>query len=144
MKQSVLLSYWPTLPPIARPAPWQQALSPREKQPYRATPPYFSLMIPSPFPNYKRALIYQCESMKRYKEKTKHTTFKYTSAVTTTHVQVKKVCILYRTQIEWDFKSDQNESHSCMTCKTGPAFSHNTTGLKMVVFLIILLAGHSA
>lgn len=43
MKQSVLLSYWPTLPPIARPAPWQQALSPREKQPYRATPPYFSL-----------------------------------------------------------------------------------------------------
>lgn len=59
MKQSVLLSYWPTLPPIARPAPWQQALSPREKQPYRATPPYFSLpftlMIPSPFPIYKRA-----------------------------------------------------------------------------------------
>lgn len=41
MKQSVLLSYWPTLPPIARPAPWQQALSPREKQPYRTTPPYF-------------------------------------------------------------------------------------------------------
>lgn len=57
MKQSVLLSYWPTLPPIARAAPWQQALSPREKQPYRTTPPYFSLpfslMILSPFPNYK-------------------------------------------------------------------------------------------
>lgn len=35
------------------------------------TPIFFSLMIPSPFPIYKCALIYQCESTKRYKGKTK-------------------------------------------------------------------------
>lgn len=43
MKQSVLLSDWTRLPPMGGPAPWQQALSPREKQPYPSTPPYFSL-----------------------------------------------------------------------------------------------------
>lgn len=43
MKQSVLLSDWTRLPPMGGPAPWQQALSPREKQPYPLTPPYFSL-----------------------------------------------------------------------------------------------------
>lgn len=41
MKQSALLSDWTRLPPMGGPAPWQQALSPREKQPYPSTPPYF-------------------------------------------------------------------------------------------------------
>lgn len=71
----------------------------RETAISRNTPIFFSLMIPSPFPNYKSALIYQWESTKRYKEKIKHTTLKYTSAVKTTHAQVKKVCILYGTEI---------------------------------------------
>lgn len=66
MKQSVLLSDWTGLPPMGGPAPWQQALSPREKQPYPWTPPDFS---PSPFlsrpparpiPNYKAWCIYHC------------------------------------------------------------------------------------
>lgn len=43
MKQSVLLSDWTRPPPMRGPAPWQQALSPREKQPYPSTPPYFFL-----------------------------------------------------------------------------------------------------
>lgn len=55
----------------------------------RNTPIFFSLMIPSPFPNYKHALIHQCESTKRYKEKLKHTTLEYTSAVKTTHTTQK-------------------------------------------------------
>lgn len=41
MKQSALLSDWTRLPPMGGPAPWQQALSPRENQPYPSTPPYF-------------------------------------------------------------------------------------------------------
>lgn len=62
MKQSLLLSDWTRLPPMGGPAPWQQALSPREKQPYPSTPPYFSspfLSHPSPTsPNYKARCIY--------------------------------------------------------------------------------------
>lgn len=45
MKQSLLLGDWTRLPPMGGPAPWQQALSPREKQPYPSTPPYFSLLF---------------------------------------------------------------------------------------------------
>lgn len=45
MKQSALLSDWTRLPPMGRPAPWQQALSPREKQPYPSTPPYFFSLL---------------------------------------------------------------------------------------------------
>lgn len=73
MKQSVLLSYWTTLPPMARPAPWQQALSPREKQPYPWTPPYFSLSRPPLlFPNYKACCIYHRVNTKRYRDKHTH------------------------------------------------------------------------
>ena len=39
MKQSVPLSDWTRPPPMERTAPWQQALSPREKQPYPSIPP---------------------------------------------------------------------------------------------------------
>lgn len=45
MKQSALLSDWTRLPPMGRPAPWQQALSPREKQPYPSTPPHFFSLL---------------------------------------------------------------------------------------------------
>lgn len=45
MKQSLLLSDWTRTPPMGGPAPWQQALSPREKQPYPSTPPYFSFPL---------------------------------------------------------------------------------------------------
>lgn len=45
MKQSVLLSYWPTLPPIARAAPWQQALSPRERNSHIVQHPHTFLSI---------------------------------------------------------------------------------------------------
>lgn len=64
MKQSVLLSDWTGLPPMGGPAPWQQALSPREKQPYPSTPPDFfpssflSRTPTPPFPNYKAWCIY--------------------------------------------------------------------------------------
>lgn len=47
----------------------------RETAISRYTPIFFSLMIPSPFPNYKHALFYQCESMKRYKENLKNTPY---------------------------------------------------------------------
>lgn len=53
MKQTVLLSDWTKPPPMGGPAPWQQALSPREKQPHPSTPPYFPLpfsLSPSPSP----------------------------------------------------------------------------------------------
>lgn len=49
MKQSVLLSDWPIPPPMGGPDPWQQALSPREKQPYPILHPH---IFSSPFLSY--------------------------------------------------------------------------------------------
>lgn len=81
--------------------------------------PIFFFHDPSPFPNYKHALIYQCESTKRYKEKLTHTTLKYTSAVKPTGTQPKKVCMRYRTQIYWSFKRNQNKSFMHDMCISG-------------------------
>lgn len=72
----------------------------RETAISRYTPIFFSLMIPSPFPNYKHALFYQCESMKRYKENLKHTLHLNIHQMQRQHPRKsKKVCILYGTQI---------------------------------------------
>lgn len=45
MKQPEQLCDWTRLPPMGGPAPWQRALSPREKLPYPSTPPYFSFIF---------------------------------------------------------------------------------------------------
>lgn len=45
MKQPEPLCDWTRLPPMGGPAPWQLALSPREKLPYPSTPPYFSFIF---------------------------------------------------------------------------------------------------
>lgn len=60
MKQSVLLSDWTRPPPMGGPAPWQQALSPREKQPYPSTPPYFSFPFSLTTPSFPplQSLVY--------------------------------------------------------------------------------------
>lgn len=132
MKQSVLLSYWPTLPPIAGPAPWQQALSPREKQPYRTTPPDFSLpftlMIPSPFPIYKRAGFTSVRA-RQHKPNTPSSTIHQMEGQHTRNPQCFS-CYIHRF----------NGAHTVEACT---AFPYATTGLKTIIFLITPLKGCS-
>lgn len=106
----------------------------RETAISRYTPIFFSLMIPSPFPNYKRALFYQCESTKRYKENL-NTPHLFIDTMQRQHPHnPKRLAYSTEHRFKWSFKSHQNESHSCMTSKTGTAFSHNITGLKWFFF----------
>ena len=65
MKQTVLLSDWTRPPPMERTAPWQQALSPRERQPYPSIPPHplrarLHAQTHTQTHTYRAQRIYQC------------------------------------------------------------------------------------
>lgn len=100
MKQSVLLSDWTRLPPMGGPAPWQQALSPREKQPYPSTPPYFSLpfTLTTPLVSQLQGPVYLSLGKHKWNGTQKHTEASWVTwtkqldSTDTTNMQPNRAC----------------------------------------------------